>query len=70
MRKNPIEDTVLLEHHPWGYFVESPTEAVAVASHSFKDVERELIRMKRKKKKGKKPQPVETGRKKRGKSHG
>jgi len=70
---DPIEDTVLLEYHSWGYFIEAPREAVAIPGHDFHNVERELIRMKRKKKKGKRgksPTPVETGRKKRGKSHG
>ena len=54
MRQNPIEDTVTIEYHPWGYFIEAPMEAVAITSHDFRDVERELARMKRKKKKGKK----------------
>lgn len=70
MRQNPIEDTVTIEYHPWGYFIEAPMEAVAITSHDFRDVERELARMKRKKKKGKSPTPVESGKKKRGKSHG
>ena len=59
MSKHPIEDTILLEHHPWGYFIEAPMEAVAITSHDFRDVERELARMKRKKKKKGKKSPTE-----------
>jgi len=70
MGDHPLDDTVLLEYHSWGYFIEAPREAVAIPGHDFRNVERELSRMKRKKKKGKKAQPVETGKKKRGKSHG
>ncbi len=58
MRQNPIEDTVTIEHHAWGYYIEGDQESVGIVSHNFRDVEWELIWMRRKKKGKKTPTEV------------